>query len=438
MGTFIHSVAARTAERESVRSLLTAWLSAKGFEISAEPPLFELAADERGLCLFSNGEWVIVLYNQMTREGERLIHELGKLDVPILEAWVHDSDVWGYELHRDGELVASFNSNPHYFGRFAQQSLPVNGDVATLCEVCRLSGLEQQLAGIQITRALFAEGICQQFCTAINAAPLAMDYQMIRELGLTGPIAMDVASFQMESLYFIERNRPPEPPPATLHSLSLRESDSVESPPLTPEMERFVRSMQWRVSLLRFLLYPLWLVFRIIIWFSVRYQNLRQRGWLRNTDLGLPGEGIYRQLFQMRRENVHRLGNQLINDRYRCRITIPDEATIGPQPGATWVFHVNLSALDVHCRAVRPSDLRQAFRLHPSSSLLEDVKFSIGALQARTIVRRFEMREHMSVYYNYYVQTPKVVYLFEITWPGELSPENRRLVDELVRSFREG
>ena len=123
MGTFFRSIAARTAAAESIKALVMRWLSAKGFEASDATPLFALDDSERGVFLFSNSKWVVVLYSQMEAEGERLRHELTKLQVPLLEVWVHDSDIWGYDLYDDENLVVSFNSNPNYFGFGSQLPL---------------------------------------------------------------------------------------------------------------------------------------------------------------------------------------------------------------------------------------------------------------------------------------------------------------------------
>jgi lysophospholipase L1-like esterase len=56
---------------------------------------------------------------------DRLVFELNKLRKPLLELWVYDSDIWGYRLRNAGRLVASFNTNPTYFGRPPEPDLPI-------------------------------------------------------------------------------------------------------------------------------------------------------------------------------------------------------------------------------------------------------------------------------------------------------------------------
>src|SRR5205809_4093922 len=180
MGAFFQSVAIPTDSPGDVRTLVTTWLAAKGFEPRPEPPLFECDAEtERGLCLFASDRWVVLLYSHMDTEGPRLLHELGKLNRPLLRVWVHDSDLWGYDLHQDEELVASFNSHPHYFGYAEELPLPANGDPALLCELCPVEAGAEAIARIQRGRALFKEVICRRFCQAIGAAPAGFGYRDI-------------------------------------------------------------------------------------------------------------------------------------------------------------------------------------------------------------------------------------------------------------------
>src|SRR2546429_61157 len=70
MGAFFQSVAIPTDSPGDVRTLVTTWLAAKGFEPRPEPPLFECDAEtERGLCLFASDRWVVLLYSHMDTEA---------------------------------------------------------------------------------------------------------------------------------------------------------------------------------------------------------------------------------------------------------------------------------------------------------------------------------------------------------------------------------
>ena len=310
--------------------------------------------------------------------------------------------------------------------------------MTTLCEVCRLGAREQELARIQDKQAAMKEWICEQFCAAIDAAPLGIGYQIIDGFGLVGPLTADLGGFQMKSLYFAERNRSADPPAPALHSLTLRKPTRPVRQDITPEMEAYVQSMQWRINVLRVLLYPMTLLFHIAVWLYVRYQHLRWRWSSDDVTLGGPLIEIYRQLSDLAEGSMHRDGHELTNERYRCRITVPENTEVGPQPIGTWVFHLKVGECDIQCRAMRPRDLKWSFGLHPSAELVEDAKFSVGEFQARTVVTRFEVMGRSSVHYTYYVQTARAVYLFEAEWTDELPPETRRLVEDIVRSFRQG
>src|SRR5205823_13955401 len=94
MGTFLHSLCVRTADYAEVKSRLLRWLSAKGYEPTDDAPLFPAVdGSKRGVCLLSNDRWVVVLYSKFAEEGDRLRFELIRPEWPILQVWVHDSDL---------------------------------------------------------------------------------------------------------------------------------------------------------------------------------------------------------------------------------------------------------------------------------------------------------------------------------------------------------
>ena len=104
------SVPADVHERVDV--VVRSWLEAKGFEEIGDEPLFDLDKEiERGFFLFWNDRWTVVVYSDL-EEVERLTFELaGKLELPVLQLWAHDSDLWGYELHGDGY---GLNDRPYH------------------------------------------------------------------------------------------------------------------------------------------------------------------------------------------------------------------------------------------------------------------------------------------------------------------------------------
>jgi len=100
-----------------LKPLLIQWLETKGYRLAAKRPLIEIDDEtQRGAFVYWNKRWTILLFSEYG-EFERLGYELAKLKRPILFLWLHDSDLWGYQVEFDRHTIASFNSNPTYFGK---------------------------------------------------------------------------------------------------------------------------------------------------------------------------------------------------------------------------------------------------------------------------------------------------------------------------------
>jgi hypothetical protein len=114
MGTWSRNFLVPKGNPNTLRDTLVGWLERKGFDLAEKiPPFAEPSDDDRALCLVSNAHWSIILYSESFKEGDRLLTELNDLPV-LLEVLIADSDVWGYDLIENGELTASFNSNPRF------------------------------------------------------------------------------------------------------------------------------------------------------------------------------------------------------------------------------------------------------------------------------------------------------------------------------------
>src|SRR3954462_3490458 len=115
MGAYFDSIVVPGAAPESIRDLVVRWMSGKGFDLAAEPPILDQTEEwERGAVIASDpGGTVLLLSN--ADESDRVLWELQKLGKAALRLWLIGSDVWGYQLVEDGAVVASFSSNANYF-----------------------------------------------------------------------------------------------------------------------------------------------------------------------------------------------------------------------------------------------------------------------------------------------------------------------------------
>ena len=182
MGADLRTFSVRRASGQEVRDLVVSWLGAKGFQPCDETSLFPFDPEaERGVVLAETPDWTTIVFSHEFEEGDRLVFELNKLGKPVLDVWVHDSDIWGYRLHDDSKLIASFNSNPRYFGEPTELELPRNGDPELLCEICDLSIASGDIASIQRKWAVFKENLVERFCTKIGVEAGVFDYHDFEE-----------------------------------------------------------------------------------------------------------------------------------------------------------------------------------------------------------------------------------------------------------------
>ncbi len=158
---------------QAAREQLFAWMRAKGLALQDGKPLTALdPAHERGVWLAWRDGVVVVLGDTLA-ELDRQAFELRKLGRPLVELWMHDSDIWGYQLWHEGRIASAFNSNPRYFG----PAEPARGpdDPETLC---RLVGRGDPVAirRIQRQRPTFAEQSSRAFAEALAAEAGAAQY----------------------------------------------------------------------------------------------------------------------------------------------------------------------------------------------------------------------------------------------------------------------
>ena len=174
MGGFFTSYNIPGGAHEAVDQKIKEWLSRKGFQEPPDPVLDHIQEGERAYYLFWNDRWTIVLFSHFEEE-ERLLFELSSAGRPVLHLWLHDSDLWGYELYLKNRPLAAFNSNPKYFG--ADEAPAAPNDIRLLMEQCSIRGLSvSRIEDLQKKRGLFKENACEAFAKAIGIGPAASQY----------------------------------------------------------------------------------------------------------------------------------------------------------------------------------------------------------------------------------------------------------------------
>ena len=433
MGADIRTFSVRRASGQEVREMVVSWLAAKGFEPCDEPSLFPFDPEtERGIVLAETSDWTTVAFSHAFEEGDRLVFELKKLEKPLLEVWVHDSDIWGYRLHDSGRLVASFNSNPRYFGGPPELELPQNGNPELLCEVCDLSVEPGTIASIQGKRAVFKERIAERFCAEIGAETAAYDYQDFDEVRLEPGPHTTTDGTEIERTYFVRCGKSRESTGLALHEIVLH---VPPAPRVDPQMEAWQAEMRARMLPLTVLLRIVGWGFKVVFWLLRPFFHL----WLRRAMLRQDSRGdILRELETLQnRPDVERQGARLVNRRHGCSIEVPESAEMMSDIDLHAVFSFRLGGVHVDCAAIRPSQLRRQLKLWPGAEIVEDEKHFIGELPARTVELKYTSEDRKRQIIWHLVETPQAVYRFQAS--GEsLSDGLRREFRMAFESFRPG
>jgi hypothetical protein len=441
VGATQRTFAIRTSQHDEVKARLFRWLSAKGFDETREPALFARGRsndDECGLCLMSNGSWVVVLYSHMFREEDRLRFELTRPEWPLLGVWTYDSDIWGYDLFDDGTPVAAFNSNPRYFGPGTQADAPAgtDGDPERLCRVLRLGPVEETIARLQQRRAIFAEANTRKFCHVIGAEPAAYDYRDLQDVPSGSTTA---AGWQVDHLRFVERGARAIEAAPPLHAM-VRKPLVVDE-----EAVRFAAELHarlWPIHVvaysMRLLIYPLVVLLRILFQLSFWFQSLpfvREIYERRRRD---SDDALFAALEALARPPIRREGATLVNDLHRCQITLPagaiatDDPSHGPQ-----VFQFKIGEMRTYCNAVGPEWIQTQLREMPGMEITGEECFFVGTLQARAWSAAASPAPNAGrERYTLIVQTPRAFYHFTLFDREPIPEDVKRLLRSIVESFR--
>src|SRR5829696_2066225 len=120
MGAFYGNITLKGPSQEDVAKVL------RGRRAMVTPKLGDYTVAFDSVCDEQNVDGIQALSSQLSRE----------LHCPALAVIVHDDDVLGYFLYREGELADSYNSSPSYFdfGSTAEPAEPEGGSPEQLCE----------------------------------------------------------------------------------------------------------------------------------------------------------------------------------------------------------------------------------------------------------------------------------------------------------------
>jgi hypothetical protein len=248
---------------EQVEPAISAWLSAKGFEpIDRPTSVWVQHLGWRGLVLTENDRGVAIAYSEAWSEGDRLIFELTRLGPVVLECWLHDSDIWGYKLYRGSEVVASFCSNPRYFGGEQHDEdalrLDRNGDARLLTETLGVPEKEQALRDLQVKRRVFAENLTDAFADLIEAPALAIDYLDWQELGAHAyhEQALEIAGHRIRAVVYVPQSLP-EKPGWDLHRIPARQASLPVPGEFVGDPAMITDGMIWTIAVMRALAIPI-------------------------------------------------------------------------------------------------------------------------------------------------------------------------------------
>lgn len=440
MGAWTQSLAIQSRDRTEVRQTIINWMLAKGFVLNSEPRLFRCDDErERGVYLFSNAAWSIVLYSQKFDELERLVFELKKLNRRLLFLSCFDSDEWGYRLFSGREMVDKYLVNTHYF----VWPPDTRQHAATLCECLAIPEQVAEITRILRKRAVFSETVLQRFCESLNIVPAGLGYEDIDSVVLGFSGVWDIVGFQSEHLFFVRQNAREALFP--LHSFTVTSvtSSNHGAMPVPPELEEWDNHARTQMHLIQLLLWPLRLIiygFGWLAWLGLWLNGtLRRRG-----KRGEPtwGDGrLSTFLSELAKLQTSQRVDEgwLVNDRYACRIALPSNAV--PHESRVLmsddIFSLAINGNNVRGRAVRPSELSPLFIQSQFHSIVRDESFFVGLFPARLMI--FECANHPqgSVFTaNCILEGARTYYRFTITSTHELSEASAETLRALVSTFQ--
>ncbi|HKV10605.1 MAG TPA: hypothetical protein VJ725_20860 [Thermoanaerobaculia bacterium] len=386
MGGFYHSLSLPRSVHSQAESLVSSWLFARGFE-RAEDGVLDLDREaERGCLIFWGEGWTTVLYSHFEEE-DRLRLELEKLELPLLHVWLHDSDLWGYELYEEGDVVSAFNSNPRYFGSETGAEGP--NDTARIARAWfgdeRRAG---ELLALQKKKGIFLDPVCERFARWLGAPPAASQYAYVT----AGERLWD----GLPEIHLRFR-RPGFDPMDGFDLHRLR----VESPPLEEAGEPWRPSPGFRLltGAIRLLFFPLSLYARLKLRFA------------KKATLGLPETGSVPEP-EWKVE-----GSFLVNERRRCRVSLAHGAEVARGLG---ILPLQVGPLPVTASVRSGAMVAAGLNNLRGREIQSDERFHVGDFPARFVASTWP--EPRRFIYDFYIATQIAVYWFQASVaepPGE-------------------
>ena len=425
----------RRAPIEQVKASVEGWLARRGFEPVAAPLFACEGARERGVYLFGNADWTIVVFSEREEE-RRLVQELMGLERPLLHVWLFDSDVWGYVLVHDGGTLAEFDSNPDY-DKGAEYFLdePRFGDMrsgapAELCRVLERPGLEDEVARLQRRRPVFKETAVHAFCDRLGIGPVATSYRYLEHADVDGGFA----GWTVECLRYSKED-PHAGDGIDLHAESafaapeLRDEPPAEhaAPGLPLEIPLQIRAT---FAMVKTLMLPFLLIVRPLAWL------FRMRARLGLARLPIPVGPLVRLPGHPPLARAE--DGFAMNDRHRCRVRLPEGAEIVEPTGlasraGVWTVFALKLADDSYssCDAHRLTELRDITR---HGTAVEDERYHVGPLKARRRLIEFPARggQEPAREEVHIVQAPRAFYVWRV---AGRDAKQRAAVRRIVESF---
>ena len=442
MGVFYNSICIPGDRRDEVRRSLERWLRGRGFELSAQPMLFDLDGEaERNAFVIWNDRWTVLAFSKYEEE-RRLIRELQTWASPILYLWVQDSDVWGYDLFDAAGFTGSWSSDPRSFRSFADDEAerPM-ADPEEVCRQLELPGRAPELRRILRRKALFKEDACRELCRLIGAEAAAVSYD-----DLERGTAEASAGWRSEQLLYFHRGSVAAPACSTeLHEVDVGElaSGAAFGAPraeMTPELLAEVEEMRRRAELRFRLLKP-------VAWLAQRWRWGREQlasGAGRPDPREAPEAAPVDPAPAAAGAGGEGEGSrELDNPRHRCRITLAPGTVAAPvsgRPAAVFAFRAGETL--VTCTARRRWKIAEVLRPPGRSQVLCDERYRTrSGLAARHLL--FELpplymagTTDPSFLGLHVVAIPIALYVFLYRFTRGIDPAVDEAIRSTVASFR--
>jgi hypothetical protein len=406
MGAFFTSFSIPGDVHEAVDQKIREWLSRKGFQEPPDPVLDHTKEGERAYYLFWNDRWTIVLFSHFEEE-ERLLFELRNDDRPVLHLWLHDSDLWGYELYLKNRSLAAFNSNPKYFGAYEEPAAP--NDIPLLMKQCSIRGLTvSEMEGLQKKKGIFKENACETFAKAIGIGPAASQYGYHSE---AEPAAPDFSVVH-------RRYRKRGFDPMRNFNLHVEPAKSPqEEMPISSKMPALPPGFRVLMEIMRVMAIPIGWLFRIIL--AIKMKTAEVPGLTHGTGASpVPKEYALE-------------GGWLVNPKRRCRIKFSEGAA--PSEAAA-MLPFKIQGKEVFSRTMSADETRHMLTGLHRGPIEEEENYWIGSLAAKRIrLQAFPRQDRFR--YLYFIQASVAVYYFSLESKGPLEPAEYETLKKTIGSF---